>query len=189
MPVNLLTVHWWGQLMWPSSAPWRQHTKETARTAHCTTVSSLPQSLQPVRKGKELEYYEMAFPPGPQITENRAGSRCLCSQDSELMDGSVTQLLMRQDSWDIMSKDLYFCLPLYHHRASLLALTVKNLPAMQENQVQSPGLKILWRRKQLPTLVFLPEEFYGQRSLSGYSMWGHKESDTAEQLTLSLSYY
>ena len=31
-----------------------------------------------------------------------------------------------------------------------------------------------------PTPVFLPGEFHGQRSLVGYSPWGHKESDTAE---------
>ena len=29
-----------------------------------------------------------------------------------------------------------------------------------------------------PTPVFLPREFHGQRSLVGYSPWGHKESDT-----------
>jgi len=28
----------------------------------------------------------------------------------------------------------------------------------------------------------LPGEFHGQRSLVGYSPWGHKESDTTEQL-------
>ena len=33
--------------------------------------------------------------------------------------------------------------------------------------------------------VFLPGEFYGQRSLVGYSPWGCKELDTAEQLSLS----
>ena len=32
----------------------------------------------------------------------------------------------------------------------------------------------------LPTLVFLPGEFHGQRSLVGYSPWGHKESDTTK---------
>ena len=31
-----------------------------------------------------------------------------------------------------------------------------------------------------------PRESYGQRSLAGYSQWGHKESDTTEQLTLAL---
>ena len=37
-----------------------------------------------------------------------------------------------------------------------------------------------WRRKWLPTLVFLPGKFHGQRSLVGYSSWLHKESDTIE---------
>ena len=40
--------------------------------------------------------------------------------------------------------------------------------------------KILWRRKRQPTLVVLPEEPHGQRSLAGYSPWGHKELDTTE---------
>ena len=36
-----------------------------------------------------------------------------------------------------------------------------------------------------PTPVFLPGEFYGQRSLAGYSPWGPKETDMIEQLSLS----
>ena len=32
-----------------------------------------------------------------------------------------------------------------------------------------------WKRTWLPTPVFLPGEFHGQRSLVGYSPWGHKE--------------
>ena len=40
--------------------------------------------------------------------------------------------------------------------------------------------KIPWRRKWLPTPVFLPGEFHGQRSLMGYSPYGCKESDTIE---------
>ena len=40
--------------------------------------------------------------------------------------------------------------------------------------------KILWRRASQPTPVFLPGESHGQRSLVGYSLWGHKESDTTE---------
>ena len=42
--------------------------------------------------------------------------------------------------------------------------------------------KILWRRKWQPTPVFLPGKSHGQRSLVGYSPWGHKESDTTERL-------
>ena len=39
-----------------------------------------------------------------------------------------------------------------------------------------------WRREWLPTPVFWPGEFHVL-----YSSWGCKESDTAEQLSLSLS--
>ena len=41
---------------------------------------------------------------------------------------------------------------------------------------------IPWRRKWQPTPVFLLEKFHGQRSLAGYSPWGHKELDTSEQM-------
>ena len=34
--------------------------------------------------------------------------------------------------------------------------------------------KIPWRRKWLPTPVFLPGESHEQRSLTGYSAWGHR---------------
>jgi len=37
--------------------------------------------------------------------------------------------------------------------------------------------KILRGRKWQPTPVFLPWKSRGQRSLVGYSPWGHKESD------------
>ena len=40
--------------------------------------------------------------------------------------------------------------------------------------------KIPWRRSWQPTPVFLPGESHGQRSLAGYSPWGHKELDTTE---------
>ena len=33
-------------------------------------------------------------------------------------------------------------------------------------------------------LVFLPGEVHEQRSLAGYSPWGHKELDTTEMLTV-----
>ena len=46
-----------------------------------------------------------------------------------------------------------------------------------------------WRRAWLPTPIFLPGEFHGQRSLAGYSPWGHRELDITEQLTLSLFFF
>ena len=59
---------------------------------------------------------------------------------------------------------------------SLVAQTVKNLPAMQEMRVG----KIPWRREWQPSLVFLPGKFHGQRSLAVYSPWDYKDSDTTE---------
>ena len=46
---------------------------------------------------------------------------------------------------------------------------------------RSPG-----EGNNLPTPIFLPGEFHGQRSLAGYSPWGLKETDTTVQLTFSL---
>ena len=69
--------------------------------------------------------------------------------------------------------------------ASLVAQTVKNLPAMQETWVWSPVRKIPWRREWLPTAVFLPGEFRWQMNLVGYSPWGLKESDMIEQIRIS----
>ena len=46
--------------------------------------------------------------------------------------------------------------------------------------------KIPWRRKCQPNLVYLPGKSYGQRSLAGYSAWGHKESDGTEWLNNKL---
>ena len=63
----------------------------------------------------------------------------------------------------------------------------KTLPSMQETQVQSLGVEEPRRRKLQPTPVFSPRQSHGQRSMVGYSSGGGKESDTTEQLTLSLS--
>ena len=43
--------------------------------------------------------------------------------------------------------------------------------------------KILWRREWQLIPVFLPGESRGQRSLAGYSPWGHKESDMSKLLS------
>ena len=47
---------------------------------------------------------------------------------------------------------------------------------------RSPG-----GRAWLPTPVFLPGEFHGQRSLAGFNPWGHKESDTTEVTNTQMS--
>jgi len=52
----------------------------------------------------------------------------------------------------------------------------------QEKQVQFLVGKIPWNRKWQPALVFLPGKSHRQRKLA--SPWGHKESDTTEQLSM-----
>ena len=57
---------------------------------------------------------------------------------------------------------------------------VKTLPANAgdtEMQPQSLGQEDARRRKWQPTPASLPGKFHGQRSLVGYSPWGHKELD------------
>ena len=55
---------------------------------------------------------------------------------------------------------------------SLVAQMVKNLPSMQETQVQSLGREEPLEKERLPTPIFWPGGFHGQRSLVGYSPWG-----------------
>ena len=72
---------------------------------------------------------------------------------------------------------LYFMYFHFHLWASLVVQILKNLPAMQETRVWSLGQEDSFEREWLPTPVFLPGEFHGQRSLVGCSPWGHKELD------------
>ena len=65
--------------------------------------------------------------------------------------------------------------------ASLVAQLVKNLPAMQGTWVKSLGWEDPLERERLPTPVFSPGEFHRL-----YSLWGHKELDMTERLSLSL---
>ena len=58
----------------------------------------------------------------------------------------------------------------------------------QELRVQylGGGEDLLEKEMQL-TSVFLPGKSHRQRSLEGYSPWGHKQSDMTEQLTCTHS--
>ena len=63
-----------------------------------------------------------------------------------------------------------------------MAQIVKNLPAIQKTWVLSLDWEDPLEKGKATTAVFLPGESQGQRSQAGYSSWGHKESDTTEQL-------
>ena len=59
--------------------------------------------------------------------------------------------------------------------ASLVAQMLKNLPAMQETWLQSLGRNDpLEKGMATHSSISLSGEFCGQRSLVGYSPWGHK---------------
>ena len=58
-------------------------------------------------------------------------------------------------------------------------------PTRQYRRLQKGGFnpwvrKILWRRAQQPTPVFLPGESHGQRTLEGYSPQGHRDLNMSE---------
>ena len=61
------------------------------------------------------------------------------------------------------------------------ASVVKNPPPSKRYEFDPWVRKILWRRKQQPTPVFLPGKSHGQRRLTSYSPWGHKELDMTEE--------
>ena len=72
---------------------------------------------------------------------------------------------------------------MYNIVASQMALMVKNPPASTGDVRDTgliPGSGRSLEKSQAPTPVFLPGESHGQRSLVGYSPWGHKESDMTE---------
>ena len=69
--------------------------------------------------------------------------------------------------------------------SSPVAQTVKNLPAMQETWIRSLG----WEDPlEKGTPVFWPGESHGQRSLAGYSPWGHKQLDMIKQLLIHFTF-
>ena len=67
-------------------------------------------------------------------------------------------------------------------RASLVAQTLKCLPAMRETWVRSLGQEDPLEKEWQPIPVLLPGKFHEWRSLVGYSPWDHKELDMTEQL-------
>ena len=64
-------------------------------------------------------------------------------------------------------------------------------PVCQYSQIWDtssiPGLgRSPWKKPWQLTPAFLPGESHGKKSLAVYSLWDHRESDTTDQLTLSL---
>ena len=63
-----------------------------------------------------------------------------------------------------------------------MAQTVKNPPAMQETQVPSLGREDPLEKGMATSLEHFAWRITWTEEPPGYSPWGHKESDTTEQL-------
>ena len=68
------------------------------------------------------------------------------------------------------------------------------VPSLSSKDPQEKGMsthtnilawRISWIEEWLSTPVFLPGEFHGQRSLVGYSPWGHEELDMTYQVIVT----
>ena len=88
-------------------------------------------------------------------------------------------ILIRNGKVYFLSRSNEIELP-YNFKASQVVLVIKNL--LERCWFHLWVGKIPWRRKWQPTPVFLPRETHGQRSQTGNSPPGHKESDMTERL-------
>ena len=69
--------------------------------------------------------------------------------------------------------------PLQYSWTPLVAQLVKNLPAMRETWIRSLGWEDPLEKGKATHSSILAQKFHEL-----YSPWGHKESDTTEQLSL-----
>jgi len=66
-------------------------------------------------------------------------------------------------------------------------LVVKNLPAVQETWIQSLGQEDPPEEEMATHSSILAEESHRQRSLVGYSPWGHNESDSTNHSCMHMT--
>ena len=110
---------------------------------------------------------------------------------SVLFSFNICLLNFLAGAWETLSINLVqsfrgiICFPnckriLYFFFSIVMVQRIKNLPAMQETWIGSLGQKDPLDKGMATHSIFLPGESHGQRSLEGYSLWGHKESDTTE---------
>ena len=85
----------------------------------------------------------------------------------------------------VCTKDKQTCVWLLSQTPTGLSTcaVVKNLPvsagAAKDTSLNT-GLGRSLEKGMAPSTAFLPGELHGQRSLAGYSPWGHQELDTTE---------
>ena len=90
--------------------------------------------------------------------------------------------------WETQVQSLCWEDPLEKHLPIQVFLPGKSPWTEEPGRLQSMGLQRIrhdWATKHSPApiSVFLPRKFHKQRSLAGYSPWGHKKSDRTEWLS------
>ena len=104
-------------------------------------------------------------------------------------------LLLLAPNWDVMSivswcfwqnfqlNIFLYLLCFFHRGTSLVAQTVKRLPAVRETWVQYLGQEDpLEKEMASHSSILAWLKSHGWRSLVGYSPWGHKALDKTERL-------
>ena len=83
--------------------------------------------------------------------------------------------VMHPSSWSLMrNNSVMWHLLEFMIRGFPFGSVVNNLPAVQRRRFNLWVGKIPWSRIWKPAPVFLPGKSHRQRSLAGYSPWGHK---------------
>ena len=107
--------------------------------------------------------------PGEDSLENTLQCSCLVKlMDRRAWQATVYRVTKSQTPLKLLSIYIYICiwLPwwLRQNKESACNAGLEFNPWVRKNP---------WKRAWKPTPVFLPREFHGQRSLAGYSPWGH----------------
>ena len=110
----------------------------------------------------------------------RWGSPTLLVPRTSFVEDSFSTNWEERDGFGMSQGHYIYCTL----RASLVAQTVKNLPAKQETQVWSLGWEDLLQKGMTTHSSILAWRISWTEEPGGPQSMGHKESDTIEQLTL-----
>ena len=178
--------------MWIQSCPFSsQNSSETT-----VTVSSRQSLDLPTHRCSDImTTFPVGYPPLLQprlayllfLEDTGLSHTWGTSSTASLLCGQLSRKLTVPPSWNYSSNDTsQSSLPwppyLKFQNSTpyffLVAQTIKKIHLQCGRWGFDPWVrKFPWRREGLPTQVCSAGEFHGQRSLVGYSPWGHKGSD------------
>ena len=100
----------------------------------------------------------------------------ICLSFSDL-PSLINSMIISRPIHEMLQKALshsYFIAEKYYSWGFPGGSAVENPPAMQETQVQSLGWEDPLEKEMATHSIFLPGISHGQKSVVGYSPWGHK---------------